>query len=276
MAIRQVVKPASRIEVERRHHVGLLWLNRPEKRNALSADMWIDLPAAIGELTADREVRVVVVAGRGPSFTVGIDLEMLASISPTGVSEAARRVSLLLQIKELQKTFTALAECPKPVLAAVHGYCLGAGIDLITACDIRLATADAVFGVRETRMGLVADVGTMQRLPRVIASGHVAELAYTGGDIDAARALEIGLVNRVFPDQEQLLAGAMEMANTIAANSPLAVQGAKAVLRAGQDRSVAEGLDYVAVWNAAFLLSDDFSEAMAASLDKRSPDFRGS
>lgn len=265
-----------RIEVERRRSVGLLWLNRPEKRNALSADMWTDLPAAVSELADDSGVRVVVVGGKGPAFTVGIDLELLVSLGPVGDSEAGRRLALLSQIKELQKTFTALADCPKPVVAAVHGYCLGAGVDLITACDIRLASADAIFGVRETRMGLVADVGTMQRLPRVIAPGHVAELVYTGGDIDAARAMAIGLVNHVFPDREALLAGALEMAEAIAANSPLAVQGAKAVLRAGEGRSVTEGLDYVAVWNAAFLLSDDLSEAMAAFSEKRPPEFKGS
>ncbi len=263
------------LQVERDGPVATVWLNRPDKHNALSADMWADLPVAMRALGDDAEVRVVVVAGRGPSFTVGIDLEMLASIAPQGLSEAERRLQILRTVKELQGTMSSLADCPKPVVVAVHGYCLGAGVDLITACDIRLAAVDAVFGVRETRMGLVADVGTMQRLPRIVSPGHVAELVYTGADIDADRAAAIGLVNRVFPDTDSMLKGAADLASAIAANSPLVVQGAKAVLRAGEGRSVQEGLDYVAVWNSAFLLSDDLTEAMTAFAERRPPDFKG-
>jgi enoyl-CoA hydratase len=265
----------SHIEIERRHHTGLIWLNRPEKRNALSADMWADLPAAAAALAEDDEVRAIVVAGRGPAFTVGIDLQMLATLAPEGDSEAARRMTVYKRIGELQGSFTSLADSPKPVIAAIHGYCLGAGIDLITACDIRLAAADATFGVRETVMGLVADVGTLQRLPRIIGPGHVAEMVYSGRDIDADRALGIGLVNHLYADADATLKAATDLADTIAANSPLVVQGAKRVLRAGEGRTVAEGLDYVAVWNAAFLLSEDLSEAMTAFTEKRTPRFKG-
>lgn len=263
------------IAIEKDDGVATLWLDRPTKHNALSADMWADLPVALHQLGHDATVRVIVVAGRGPSFTVGIDLEMLASLAPQGESEADRRRQILHKVKELQATMSALADSPQPVIAAIHGYCLGAGLDLITACDIRLAAAGAVFGVRETRMGLVADVGTMQRLPRIISPGHVAELVYTGADIDADRAAEIGLVNRVLPDTEALHKAARALAADIAANSPLVVQGAKAVLRAGEGRSVQEGLDYVAVWNSAFLLSDDLTEAIAAYIEKRPPNFKG-
>ena len=263
------------ISVEITGPVATIWLNRPDKHNALSADMWTDLPVVVAELSADPEIRVLVVAGRGPSFTVGIDLEMLASIAPHGSSEAERRQHLHHKVKEMQATMSAFADSTKPVIAAVHGYCLGAGIDLITACDIRLAAESAVFGVRETRMGLVADVGTLQRLPRIISPGHVAELVYTGTDIDAHRAKEIALVNQVFPDVDTLMKAAMEMAEAVAANSPLVVQGAKTVLHAGEGRSVQEGLDYVALWNAAYLLSDDLTEAMAAHIEKRPPHFQG-
>jgi enoyl-CoA hydratase len=263
------------IAIDKDGGVATLWLDRPAKHNALSADMWADLPVAVRQLNDDPAVRVIVVAGRGPSFTVGIDLEMLASLAPAGVSEADRRRQILRKVKELQGTMSALADSPQPVIAAIHGYCLGAGLDLITACDIRLAAAGAIFGVRETRMGLVADVGTMQRLPRIISAGHVAELVYTGVDIDADRAAEIGLVNRVLSDSEALHKAAMAMAGEIAANSPLVVQGAKAVLRAGEGRSVQEGLDYVAVWNSAFLLSDDLTEAIAAHIERRPPHFKG-
>jgi enoyl-CoA hydratase len=175
----------------------------------------------------------------------------------------------------MQHTMTAIARCPKPVIAAVHGYCIGAGVDLITACDMRLASVDALFSVRETRMGMVADVGTLQRLPRILNPGLVAELAFTGRDVEADEARQMGLVNRVFPDAQSLHAGALELANSIAANSPLAVQGSKAVLAAGEHMSVDQALDYVAVWNAAFLHSNDLREAVQAFLEKRPPEFDG-
>lgn len=241
------------ITVEKKDGVANLWLDRPEKLNALSIDMWRDLPRAAAELARDAEVRVIVVAGRGPCLTAGIDLDMLSTLAPAGESETARRLALMHRIKELQHTFTSLADCPQPVIAAIHGFCLGAGIDLITACDIRWASADAIFSVRETRMGLVADVGTMQRLPRIVNPGDVAELVYTGADINSTRALEMRLVTRVLPDQPVLWSEVMGLAGAIADNSPLVVQGAKRVLQAGEGRSVAEGLDYVALWNAAFV-----------------------
>lgn len=263
------------LTLERKGAVGWLWLDRPDKRNALSADMWTDLPRAAAELDEDETVRAVVVAGHGPAFTVGIDLQMLMSIQPEGRSLAETKAALYREIKRLQGTMSALEDCSKPVIAAVHGYCLGAGIDLITACDIRLAAADAVFSVRETRLALVADVGTLQRLPKVIPAGHAAELAYTGADIDAAEAERIGLVNRVYPDSEALHAAAQELGEAIAANSPLAVQGSKAVMAAGAEMSTEQALDYVALWNAAFLHSNDLAEAMAAFIEKRPPEFTG-
>ena len=262
------------IEIQTEGDIGWLWLNRPHKLNAFSLDLWEDLPKAVEEL-GDSGVRVIVVAGRGRSFTVGIDLYMLGQLAPTQGSPAALKRALFLRLKELQKTFSSLESCPVPVIAAVHGWCLGAGMDLITACDIRLAASDAVFSVRETRMAMVADMGTLERLPKVVSAGHVAELVYTGKDIDAARAEQMGLVNQVYPDQESLLAGAREWAGRIAANSPLAVQGAKAVLSAEQGRSVSEALDYVALWNTAFLESDDLNEALASFLEGRPPRFTG-
>jgi enoyl-CoA hydratase len=175
----------------------------------------------------------------------------------------------------MQRSVTSVAECPKPVVAAVHGYCIGGGVDLVSACDIRVASADAVFSVRETRVAIVADLGSLQRLPRIIGKGHMAELALTGKDITAARAKEIGLVNDVLADADGALAAARDLAGEIAANSPLAVQGTKAVLAACEDRSVPDGLDYVATWNAGFLGSDDLTEAMTAFMEKRPPQFRG-
>ncbi len=263
------------IEIEVSGHIGTLWLNRPAKKNALSADMWEDIPRAVEELERNREVRVLVVAARGDSFTVGIDLQMLADLQPEGVSAAADAKQVYHQIKRLQHTVSVFAQCRMPVIAAIHGHCLGAGVDLITACDIRLATAGAVIGVRETRMGLVADVGTTQRLPRLIAPGHTAELLYTGADITGDEATRIGLVNRSLPDLESLLAETDRLAGVIAANSPLVVEGIKSLLRNQENMSTTAALEQMAVWNAAFLGSNDFREALGAHLEGRPADFSG-
>jgi enoyl-CoA hydratase len=263
------------LEVERSGHVATVWLNRPEKLNAMCEDMWVDLPAAMSDLDADETVRAVVLAGRGPSFTVGIDIAMLSSLQPTGPSQAQANHRLYAEIRRLQLTASCLADSPKPVIAAVHGHCLGAGMDLITACDIRYGSADSVFSIRETRMAIVADVGTLQRLPAIVGAGHAAELAFTGADIDAARASEIGLLNKVFPDADATHEAVLELARQIASNSPLVVQGIKTVLAANEGRSTADALEYVARWNAAHLPSDDLMEALAAFLEKRPPDFSG-
>jgi enoyl-CoA hydratase len=178
-------------------------------------------------------------------------------------------------VLQLQDSVTSVAACPKPTVAAVHGYCIGGGVDLIAACDIRLASADAVFSVREAKVAIVADLGSLQRLPSIISSGHLNELAFTGKDINAERAREIGLVNDVAADAEGVLKAARELAAEIAANSPIAVQGTKAVLAANEGRTVAQGLEYVATWNAGMLASDDLVEAMTAFMEKRSPKFTG-
>jgi len=263
-------------------HVATLWLDRPEKRNAMGPDFWTDLPRAMAALSSDPDLRAVVIAARGPHFSVGLDLVAMPGLTGAPGSDhgaprsmAARARSGRAEILRLQAAVSAVADCPLPVIAAVHGYCIGGGVDLIAACDIRLASAEALFSVREAKVAIVADLGSLQRLPAIIGQGHVAELAYTGKDITAARAESIGLVNGVYPDVEGVLAGARGMAAEIAANSPLAVQGTKAVLAASADRTVAEGLDYVATWNAGFLASDDLVEAMGAFVEKRKAEFTG-
>jgi enoyl-CoA hydratase len=272
------VGTTSVLSIEREGHTATLWLDNAERRNAMGPGFWEELPLRMRELADDPEVRAVVIAAKGPHFTVGLDLRAFGGVAGGGDAEGSdvsRRLGFLRTVKRLQGSISAIADCPKPVIAAVHGYCLGGGVDLITACDIRLAAADAVFSVRETRIAMVADVGTLQRLPAIVGAGHVAELAFTGKDVPAARAREIGLVNDVLPDAAGVLAAARAMAAVIAANSPLAVQGTKAVLRATAGRPVGEGLDYVAVWNSAFLLSNDLAEAMAAFVEKRPPRFTG-
>ncbi len=265
------------LTLEREGGVATLWLDSAERRNAMGPEFWDDLPRAMQTLADDADVRAVVIAAKGPAFSVGLDLKTIGGVLQSGGegSPVSQRRELYQEIARLQASITSVADCPMPVIAAVHGYCIGGGIDLITACDIRLAAADATFSVRETRMAMVADVGTLQRLPRIIAKGHVAELAYTGKDIAAARAKEIGLVNDVFDSAEELVAAAQSLAKEIAANSPLAVQGTKHVLAANEGRTVAEALDYVALWNASFLQSGDLMEAVTAFYEKRPPQFRG-
>lgn len=264
------------LSIDYHDDIATLWLNRPEKLNAMNLPFWEDIPTAMGEMANDPNIRVVVIAARGKAFTVGIDLTLLAQVAgTTGGSDAARKLARYEEIKKMQWTMTSIANCPKPVIAAVHGYCLGAGIDLITACDIRLATADSVFSIRETKMAMVADVGTVQRLPRLIGAGHVAELLYTGKDITADRAMEIGLLNAVLPDHEAVVSAAHEMAAEIAANSPLAVQGAKKVLADEADMALDDALDHIALFNSAFIESHDIVEATSAFFDKRQPKFTG-
>jgi enoyl-CoA hydratase len=261
--------------IDRHEHVGTLWMANPERRNAMGPAFWDELPRAIGELQADDAVRAVVLAGRGPHFTVGLDLKSMGGGIAEGGGGVAGRRRLLDTITCLQGSITAVARCPKPVVAAIHGYCLGGGIDLITACDVRLAAADATFSIRETRMAMVADVGTLQRLPGIIGKGQVAELAFTGDDFDAERARAIGLVNSVHADQQAVVDAAHAMAARMAANSPLAVTGTKHVLEYCAGKSVEDGLAYVAAWNAAFVASEDLGEAVSAFFEKRPPRFQG-
>ncbi len=170
------------LTIETQGHVATLWLDRPEKRNAMSHEMWSKFPAAIAAIEEDENVRAVIIAGRGKSFCVGLDLTAVggASSQSKPPSEAIANLRQIEVTRAFQAGITAIANCPVPVIAAVHSHCIGAGVDVITACDIRLASADAIFSVRETRIGIVADVGTLQRLPGIVANGQVAELAYTG------------------------------------------------------------------------------------------------
>jgi enoyl-CoA hydratase len=282
------------LSIEQHDAVATVWLDRPEARNAMGPELWTDLPRAMAAVTEDADVRAVVVAAKGPHFSVGLDLKVMGGLltggegggsvgsggggdgaPPSAPSMAARARRGRSEVLRLQASITAVAACPKPVIAAVHGYCIGGGVDLIAAGDIRLASADAVFSVREAKVAIVADLGSLQRLPSIIGAGHLAELAFTGKDIDAGRAKDIGLVNDVSADAESVHAAAAALAAEIAANSPIAVQGTKAVLAANDGRTVGEGLEYVATWNAGMLASDDLVEAMTAFMERRSPKFTG-
>jgi enoyl-CoA hydratase len=250
----------------------------PGKGNAMGPDFWRELPVVFRALDADPAVRAVVVTGSGAHFSYGLDLPAMMPIWAElldGSALAAPRTRFLNEIRTLQDAVTAVAACRKPVIAAVSGWCIGGGVDVISAADIRLASEDAKFSVREVKVAIVADIGSLQRLVGIIGEGHLRELAYTGRDVDAARAERIGLVNDVYPDQAAVLAAARSLAADIAANPPLVVQGVKDVLDRQREQDVAAGLRYVSAWNAAFLPSEDLGEAVQAFLERRSPKFNG-
>jgi len=250
-------------------------LDRPDRSNAINEAMWQELRAVLRWADATPEVRVVVITGAGRNFCAGIDLAMLGGVAQAvaHADPARSREQLRRLILDLQDCLSAIEQCRKPVLAAIHGACIGGALDLVTCCDMRYAAADAVFSVREVDVGMTADVGTLQRLPRLVPDGIARELAYTGRNVDAVEAAAIGLVNRVFDDPTALRAGVMQIAQAIAAKSPLAIRGTKEMLNYGRDHSVADGLNYVATWNAAMLMSADLQEAMAAAREKRPPRF---
>ncbi len=236
-----------------------------------------EIEETFARLAEDAEVRAVIVRSEAKAFSHGLDL--MAASAAWGPAftggGASTRAGLLALIRKLQGAFNAIAAMPVPVIAEVHGRCIGGGLDLAAACDLRVASADATFSLRETKIAIVADLGSLQRLPAIIGQGHTRELAFTGKDIDAARALAIGLVTQVFPDRDGLRAGALALAREIAQNAPLTVRGVKDVLRYGEGKTVADGLAYVAAYNAAFLASEDLMEAMTAFAEKRAPRYKG-
>lgn len=260
--------------------VAVVHLIGPGRGNMMGLAFWAELPQVFAALDADDSVRAVVLAGTGSNFSTGLDVQevlggWLGRLGPGATAQAAQRTELLGVIKDLQAAVTAVARCRKPVIAAVSGWCIGGGVDLISAADVRLASADATFSVRETRLAIVADVGSLQRLRGIIGEGALRELALTGGDIGADRAEKIGLVNDVHADRQTLMAAALDMAGQIAANSPLAVAGTKAVLNEDREETVARGLRHVALWNSAFLHSEDLLEAVAALGGRRPGVFHG-
>ena len=261
------------LRVETNDHVATVTL----LRTTMPVAFFDEIGETFRALSADRALRAVVVCSATKHFTYGLDLPDAAQHFGDALQggTAGPRARLHEVIVRLQQSLTAIAECPVPVIAAVQGRCIGGGVDLIAACDVRLATEDATFSVRETKVAIVADLGSLQRLPAIIGQGHTRELAFTGKDVDAARAKAIGLVNDVYADREALMNAAQAMAREIAENAPLTVRGVKQVLRFGEDRRVADGLAYVAAWNSAFLASDDLGEAMGAFLQKRAPRFAG-
>lgn len=259
-------------------HVARVTLTGPGKGNAMGPAFWAELPSAFAALDSDPDVRAIVLTGSGRNFSYGLDLAAMGDTLTPMLADGALarpRAEFHTRLRAMQGSITAVADCRTPVIASVHGWCIGGGVDLISAVDIRYASADAKFSVREVKLAIVADVGSLARLPLLLSEGHLRELALTGKDIDAARAEKIGLVNDVFPDAEAALRAAHETAEEIAANPPLVVQGIKDVLDEQRTAQVAASLRYVAAWNSAFLPSRDLTEGITAMFAKRAPDFKG-
>jgi enoyl-CoA hydratase len=259
-------------------HVARVTLIGPGKGNSMGPAFWAELPVAFAALDADPDVRAIVLTGSGRNFSYGLDLAAMGGTLTPMMADGAlakERTEFHTKLKAMQGSITAVADCRTPVVASVHGWCIGGGVDLISAVDIRYASADAKFSVREVKLAIVADVGSLARLPLILNEGHLRELALTGKDIDAARAEKIGLVNDVFPDAEASLAAAHETASEIAANPPLVVQGIKDVLDEQRIAQVSASLRYVAAWNSAFIASKDLTEGITAMFAKRPPEFTG-
>nr|WP_286184317.1 crotonase/enoyl-CoA hydratase family protein [Pantoea sp. Cy-639] len=261
-------------KVELTDNIAHVQINRPEKINAMNAAFWEEIVEIFQWIDDTDAVRAVVISGAGKHFSSGIDLMMLASLAQQLGKDVGRNARLLRRtILRLQDSFNAVDNCRKPVLAAIQGYCIGGAIDLVSACDMRYCASDAQFSIKEIDMGMAADVGTLQRLPRIIGDGIMRELAFTGRNVDAQEALRIGLVNRVYDDQAALLDGVFAIARQIAAKSPIAVAGTKEMLSYMRDHRIDDGLEYIATWNAAMLQSEDLRVAVAAHMSKQQPTF---
>lgn len=268
---------AMKLEIE--GAVATLTMTVPERRNAMGPAFFEELPAYMSEIDAASSVRVAVLCGEGPAFSAGLDLTAMIPVMPVSLQaeppDGAKRAALHRLIEGLQHSISSVERCRVPVIAAVHGPCVGGGVDLTTACDICVASADAMFSVRETKMGIVADLGTLQRLPRIIGDSRARHWIYTARDVGAAEAERAGLVQTLFPDRDALVAGARALADDIAARAPLAVQGSKAVLVEQDRHAIDRSLAYVAAWNTAHLMNQDLGRAMQGFLTKSPPSFEG-
>lgn len=264
------------LQVETNGPVAEVRLLGPSKGNALGPDFWRELPAVFEALSADSAIRAILLYGSGGNFSFGLDLPAMAPVfAPlleSSGTDARLRNAFRRQIRDLQDAVSSVARCGKPVIAAVDGWCIGGGVDVIAAADIRIAAPAARFSIREVKVGIVADLGSLQRLPGIIGSGATRHLALTGEDFPASRALELGLVTELADD---VVGRGRELAAAVAANPPLVVQGVKQVLNQADEQSIQAGLDYVQVWNTAFLPSRDFAEAVQAFTDRRPAVFSG-
>lgn len=257
------------LELTVEEHVATVCLNRPDKANSMNATMWTELQTCFEWLDGEPTVRVVILAGNGKHFCAGLDLGMFGGLSGASKDPARRAEHLRHTLLRLQDNLGAIEKCRKPVLAAIHNTCIGGGVDMTCCCDMRYATEDAYFSIKEIDIGMTADVGTLQRLPKLIPDGVVRELAYTGRNMRAQEAREVGYVNRVFADKQTLMEEVNAIARNIASKSPLAVRGSKEMILYSRDHTVRDGLDHIATWNAGIMSSADLQEGMQAQMEQR-------
>ncbi|MEI6418476.1 MAG: crotonase/enoyl-CoA hydratase family protein [Sphingomonadales bacterium] len=249
-------------------------LNRPAELNTMNKAFWAEMVQVFKTIDEDASIRCVIIASTGRHFTAGLDLGWAGGTSNhEGVDLGRQREAFRRHVKELQESFNVIDNCRVPVIAVTQGGCIGGGVDLVTACDLRICTEDAFFTIQEINIAIVADVGTLQRIPYLLPQGLVRELAYTGRRFPAAEAAKWGFVNQVAANHDAALAAADAMAAEIAAKSPLAITGIKQVLNYGRSHSIEDGLDYVAVWNAGMLQGGDVAQAVMAQRAKKTASF---
>ena len=263
-------------DVEESGGVAHVQLSRGEKLNTMIPEFWSELPAIVDEISDSGRARVIVLSAQGRHFCAGMDLSVFsggASLESEAGEIGRRRANVRLSLLHLQRSFTALEEARMPVLAAIQGACVGGGVDLVTAADCRYATADAWFSIHEINIGMTADVGTLQRLPKLIPSGVAREYAYTGRRMPAERAHQLGLVNEVFDDQESMMDAVMETASEIASKSPLAIHGTKEAINYSQDHTVEDSLRHMALWQSGMFHPEDIEESFRADSEGRTPSY---
>jgi len=265
-------------EVRIENNIAHVILNRPDKRNAMNADFWQELPEIIKDIDRVPKARVIVLSSKGPHFSAGLDLTSFSNIgqSPEPDPEQKklqRSAAFYDNVLHIQNAFTCMEEARIPVLCCIQGGAIGGGVDLATACDIRYATEDAFLIIQETNIGMTADVGTFPRLVKLIPEGYVREMAYTGRRVNANEARQMGLINEVYPDQETMLTAVMAIAAEIANKAPTAIYGCKRMINYARDHSTADGLDYIAIWNASMLKLEEIQEAISANAEGRPGDF---
>ncbi len=259
-------------------HVAHLRLDRPDELNTMVPAFWTELPEIVRDLDRRGTVRALVVSSTGRHFSAGMDLSVFTGTDGLGAGstsreEGRRRSVVWMLVQQLQESFSVFESARFPVLAAVQGGCIGGAVDMVTAADARYCTEDAFFCIQEINIGMTADVGTLQRLPKLIPEGVAREYAYTGDRMPASRALECGLVNRIYPDHDALVEGVLDVAGRIARHSPLAIWGTKEVLNYTRDHSVADSLRYIAGWQSGMFQAGDMMEEFAAKSEGREPEF---
>ena len=271
---------SSYFDIEFLGHVAHIKLNRPEKRNAMNWDFWRDLPRIIGDIDRNSSARCIVLSSVGPVFSAGLDLSLFGQDVFSSSSKAKKNEKELQTpqnfmsfLSFLQGSISSLQKARIPVICAIQGGCIGGGVDLICSADIRLATNDAFFSIRETKIGMVADVGTFPRIVKLLPEGIVKELAFTGRNFSALEAKEHGFVNRLYVSHDALIEGAIDLANEIASNSPAAVYGCKKVIDFSRDHTIDEGLEWINMWNASMLSQSELMEGFRSYNEKTDGNF---